>query len=346
MILVSGYYGYQNSGDEGILAVLCQELELLGVQRSEIVVLSGDPAYTTSEHQVQAIYRYNLAQIVRLMPQIKLLVSGGGSLLQDSTSWRTVPYYLVIIKLALSFKIPVVMYAQGIGPVGFVPYQRWIKRIVNQVTKVSVRDPFSAQLLQEWGVTRADLEIASDPVFNLAKASFATKNYLPGISLNLRPYPLWQQHSAQWSEIIKYWIEERDWPVYFVPLSPDDLYIGKQIQQAVPSMELFRPKNWLAAMNFISQTKVALTMRLHALIFAAISGTVPVGLAYDPKIKAIGSQLRIAVQAPEPNQRLTPILANIQENFLPYQIMLQEEVSQLQERAGKNRQILADCLRN
>ena len=141
----------------------------------KLIVLSGDPAYTTSEHQVQAIYRYNLAQIVRLMPQIKLLVSGGGSLLQDSTSWRTVPYYLVIIKLALSFKIPVVMYAQGIDPVGFVPYQRWIKRIVNQVTKYQYEILLVQKSRQEWGVTRADLEIASDPVFNLAKASLLRK---------------------------------------------------------------------------------------------------------------------------------------------------------------------------
>ena len=101
MILVSGYYGFKNSGDEAMLAALCEDLEVLNIARENIVVFSGNPNYTRRIHRVKAVSRNNPMEIIKAFKGGKLLISGGGSLLQDSTGHLTVPYYLGMIELAL-----------------------------------------------------------------------------------------------------------------------------------------------------------------------------------------------------------------------------------------------------
>lgn len=344
MILVSGYYGYQNSGDEAILAALCNDLESLGINRSQVIVLSGNPSQTEKLHKVRAISRYNLLRIVALMPKARLLISGGGSLLQDSTSWRTIPYYLSMAELAFTFGVPVIMYAQGIGPVQSVHYQRWIKRVVNKMTKASVRDTLSEELLKSWNTTQSNLFVTTDPVFGLPYKRNEPANFIPGITFNLRPYQGWQSDYVNWCHLVKLWIKQYDWPVYFVPLNPEDLKIGKQLLKAVPEMKLMKPKNWLDACNLMSQTKIALTMRLHGMIFASLGGSVPVGLAYDPKIVAIGEQLKIPVRDGKPDENLTIILSELINNVQHEHQYLQKQVEHLEKLALVNRQMLADFL--
>lgn len=125
MILVSGYYGFGNLGDEAILAALCQDLVSLGISRRQIVVPSGNPQQTAAEHGVSVLGRCDLKGIWRVLSSARCMVSGGGSLLQDATSKRSLPYYLSLVELALLRRVPVVMYAQGLGPISSGPYKSW-----------------------------------------------------------------------------------------------------------------------------------------------------------------------------------------------------------------------------
>ena len=83
-ILISGYYGFNNVGDEAILKGLIE-----GIKRVEgpidIVVLSQHPEFTSKKHEVRSIKRTNLLHIFKEMKNMDLLVSGGGSLFQDVT---------------------------------------------------------------------------------------------------------------------------------------------------------------------------------------------------------------------------------------------------------------------
>lgn len=145
MIVVSGYYGFANLGDEAILAALCADLEVLGgFSRREILVLSHNPADTESVHGVRAIDRYNLRKVWQILGIARGFVSGGGSLLQDVTGPRSIPYYLGLAELALLRKIPVVMYGQGIGPVQSALFRRWVRRVYGRSSAYSVRDRHSA----------------------------------------------------------------------------------------------------------------------------------------------------------------------------------------------------------
>src|SRR5690606_19537470 len=141
-VAISGYYGFKNSGDEAvlksILAALEAEGEAQGV-RIEPVVLSIDPAQTAAMHGVEAAHRMQPGELFRTLRGCDALISGGGSLLQDATSAKTIPYYTGVIRLAQLLGKPTYIYAQGIGPVQRGWLHPLIRGAMNRSRYISVR---------------------------------------------------------------------------------------------------------------------------------------------------------------------------------------------------------------
>lgn len=169
-LVISGYYGYNNSGDEAVLRSILLALEeqgrALGIS-VEPVVLSGNPSWTSAMYGVEAAHRMRPADVVRAIRGSHGLISGGGSLLQDATSAKTIPYYTGIMKLAQLLGKPTFAYAQGIGPVN----RRWLYPMIAGVMKrcayVSVRDAESAALLEVIGMPKGKVNVVPDPVMGL-----------------------------------------------------------------------------------------------------------------------------------------------------------------------------------
>lgn len=150
-IVLSGYYGFDNVGDDAIMYAIIQALRKIdaGVH---ITVLSNNPAATEKEFGVSAVNRWKLAEVSAVLKRADGLISGGGSLMQDATSMKTIPYYAGIIRMAKMHGTPVFVYAQGMGPIN-KGLSKWItKSTFNKVDGVTVRDIDSLQLLHEIGV--------------------------------------------------------------------------------------------------------------------------------------------------------------------------------------------------
>lgn len=166
-VVLSGYYGFNNAGDEALLAAIIQALrELRPALR--LVVLSASPAETRKTHGVEAVNRSCPFCVWRALRQADLLISGGGSLLQDVTSGRSILYYLGVVAMALLLKKPVMFYAQGIGPI----HRSWARRltrwIADRVALITVRDADSRQELERLGVKRPPVMVTADPVLGMA----------------------------------------------------------------------------------------------------------------------------------------------------------------------------------
>src|SRR5690625_3846664 len=141
-LLISGYYGFDNSGAEAVLWSILTALEA-EAERMRIpirpIVLSADPAVTSKRYGVEAIERMSPKAIIRALRQSSGLISGGGSLLQDVTGWKTIPYYIGVMRLAMLLRKPVFVYAQGIGPVERPTFHRMIRKTLEKCAYVSVR---------------------------------------------------------------------------------------------------------------------------------------------------------------------------------------------------------------
>ncbi|MFF3922108.1 polysaccharide pyruvyl transferase CsaB [Paenibacillus lactis] len=169
-IVISGYYGFKNSGDEAvlksILTALEQEGQAAGVTINP-VVLSIDPEWTKATYGVKSVHRMKLGEVRQAIKESDGLISGGGSLLQDATSPKTIPYYLGILKIAQWLGKPTFIYAQGVGPVNRKLFHPMIRSVFRKCSYISVRDAQSGELLQTMGISTESIQVVPDPVMGL-----------------------------------------------------------------------------------------------------------------------------------------------------------------------------------
>ena len=115
-IIISGYHGFKNSGDEALLFAILNTLRKKK-KDIDVTVLSKTPEETARVYNVNSVSRYNFFKVRKEMKNSKMLLFGGGSLLQDATSSKSILYYLAIIFLAQRCGIKTMLYANGIGPI-------------------------------------------------------------------------------------------------------------------------------------------------------------------------------------------------------------------------------------
>ena len=147
-IILSGYYGFANAGDEAVLAALCQILQER-LPQAQLVVLSAQPEQTAAALGVRAINRWDKAALRAELQEAALFCSGGGSLLQDVTSVRSVWYYTSLLRLAQKQGVPTIVLAQGLGPLR-TRLGCWLtRRALSRCRLLSWRDAASLRLAAE-----------------------------------------------------------------------------------------------------------------------------------------------------------------------------------------------------
>ena len=163
-ILISGYYGFGNLGDELILKNIRNELERR-FPGAGITVLSSCPADTRHCHGVNALSRWNPIRVSVAMWKSDLFILGGGGLIQDHTSSRSLLYYAGVLMLAWVFRVPSFLFSVGVERVSGSVLPRALAFLLNQpFVTVSVRDEVSNQSLLSLGVKRI-IHVTADPVF-------------------------------------------------------------------------------------------------------------------------------------------------------------------------------------
>ncbi|MDY3002799.1 MAG: polysaccharide pyruvyl transferase CsaB [Romboutsia timonensis] len=338
-VLISGYYGFYNIGDEAILKSIIEALRNED-PNIDIVVLSNDVDYTKSTYKVDAINRWKLNDIYKELLKCDGLISGGGSLFQDVTSSRSILYYTGIIWLAKLAKKPIFIYAQGVGPINKKNNRRIVGKFFNKVDYITLRDKESKLLLNSIGV-RKDIDIVPDPVmgFNIENYEFKlTKYYTKDdyITVSIRD---WKKNNSEFQKNIALTcdkIVESGINVVFIPMHGQyDETISKQVASLMRhnATVLSKDLTMEEKMMYIKESKLMIGMRLHALIFAATVGTPMIGISYDPKID---SYLKLIEQPSIGNVdtgwsplELTNMALDIISNYETEKIMLENKTFKL-----------------
>ena len=241
-IVVSGYYGSRNAGDEAMLAAMIEVLSELD-PKLHITVISADPEDTERRHGVKAIPWLGFGAIWSAIREADLVISGGGSLLQNVTSGRSLYYYLSVIFLARLLRKPVMLYAQGIGPVcGRFP--RWLMTTVSQkVSQITVRDYGSLKELESLAVTRPPVEVTADPVLAIHPVdhglgrAILTKHKAAGakpvVGISVREWCGWQSYKKVIAAATVQIMREFDARVVFLPMQyPEDVKTNRRVLRA------------------------------------------------------------------------------------------------------------------
>lgn len=317
-ILIAGYYGFKNTGDEAILAAMLQDLNEQ-INNVRFIIVSGDPHETEASHSACAIDWSDIEGIIKSIGQSDLVIMGGGGLFHDYwgfdpnsvlTSHHTgIGFYSSIALLASILDKPLILYAIGVGPLLSEMGKRYTQATVENATLISVRDTQSKEVLKSLGVPSKQIHITADPAFTLEPVvvrenipkhlreegpvlGVAVRNWDVGV---LPAY--WE---AQVAEAIESFIDRHKGSVIFIPFQDkgetllDDVGISKRIQQAMKNTDrthvmddVYSPAE---RAGLIASCDLLLGMRLHALIFAISADTPIVGMIYDPKVRILMSQ--------------------------------------------------------
>ena len=298
-ILISGYYGSKNAGDEAMLAAM---LEVLGeLENISVTVISVNPEDTKKRHGVDAIPWLNPFAIVRKIIGADLVISGGGSLLQNVTSRRSLYYYLGIIFLARLFGRRVMLYAQGIGPIrGSMP-RRLMHWIVNGVDLITVRDHGSLEELSRLKIDRPKIVCTADPVLAIRPASLAIgrdilrrsgegkflDDHSTLIGVAVRRWHGWDRCRQQLAAALDELAHEFGARIIFLPMQyPEDVRAAREVAgiSTVDCDVLDEEFSTGELLSLVGCMDLLISIRLHALIFAGVMNIPMLGISYDPKI--------------------------------------------------------------
>ena len=295
-VVMSGYYGFSNAGDDAILEAIQQAIHEASDDVA-VTVLSNDPELTQKQYGMDAIPRFRIWKVFSALRRSDALLSGGGSLLQDTTSTRSLLYYLAVIRCAQFLGKPVMLYANGIGPVRRPANRRRVKQVVERATLVTLRDHSSARELADMGVDRPDLHVTADPVFHLSPAPEARGRDLlqaaglapgaPFVAVSVRDWPDTEHFFRELARLCDHLRRTHGMEVLFLLMQPSrDRAAARKVQSFMeePSFLLDEPCTPRELMAVLGQARLCLAMRLHTLIFAARMAVPSMGLVYDPKV--------------------------------------------------------------
>ncbi len=298
-VVICGAYGRGNAGDDAILEAILQEMRSLDPDMP-MTVLSKDPKSTRLTYRVQAVHRANFPAWHRAMHHAKLYINGGGSLIQDVTSRRSLWYYLHNIQTAKRCGCKVQMYGCGIGPVIRESHRKMAARVLNaNVDAITLREPDSLEELRAMGVDKPEILLTADPALTLRQApedqtdSVLLRAGIPPhgryICFALRRWKGFEEKAPLFSKASEYAYRTYG-------LTPVFAAVEKHLDPGANQMAargLSVPHYFLndagsagTIIGALSRMEIVVSMRLHALIFAAGQGIPLAGVVYDPKVSA------------------------------------------------------------
>ncbi len=296
-ILISGYYGFKNSGDDALLLSIINDLKKYK-KEVKIVVLSSNPVETSMIYGVKSINRMNFFTIISAMFRSKMLISGGGTLIQDGTSTKSLMYYLLIIRLAKKMGLKVMLYSNGVGPIRHRKNEKHTQKVLNTVDMITLRDEVSLDELKRIGVTKPQIHLTADPAFTLVPSDIETgKGILDKASadmskkmmcISVRKWGgLGERFENTVARVVDYIAEKYNLFPVFLPMQPKlDYEISKRIASKVKAQSIVIERELTISdtLSVISNMDLCIGMRLHTLIYSASQAVPLIGLVYDPKV--------------------------------------------------------------
>lgn len=298
-VVICGAYGRGNAGDDAILEAILQEMRAIDPDMP-ITVLTKDPKATRLTYRVRTAGRMDVLTWKKAMRHAGLYINGGGSLIQDVTSRRSLWFYLHNIQAAHKAGCKVQMYGCGIGPVLREQHRKLAASVLNaNVDVITLREPDSLKELQSMGVTKPEILLTADPALTLPAAS---EDEIDSVLLRagipphgkylcfaLRNWKGFEDKAPLFAQAAKYAYETYSLtPVFAAVEKHLDPVAGRLAAAGLDIPHYFLDDAGSAGtiIGALSRMQAVVSMRLHALIFAAGQGIPLAGVVYDPKVSA------------------------------------------------------------
>lgn len=297
MVTICGSYGRGNAGDDAILKALGKELS--GISPDiRLCVMSRNPKQTRHNYRVGSIYTFNPFKMISAMRKSHLYINGGGSLIQDSTSSRSLWFYLFTLRMARLCGCKIMMYGCGIGPVSGKFNRTLSAKIIDKCANViTLREPDSLEELSRMGVKKPKMQLSADPTLNLEPANeevIQSAFFSEGLDISgkyvciaMRKWKNFDKKLPEMARVADYIAKKHGLVPVLVPMERErDLPIAEAIASKMEENALILRGEYdvYTMIGILSKMKLIVAMRLHALVFGAGQGVPVVGISYDEKV--------------------------------------------------------------
>lgn len=308
-IIISGYYGFENAGDDSIAASMIQNIRNEKPD-AKITILCKNPKRNAKKYGVRAIGRFNIIAVFREMSHAKLLISGGGNLLQNTTSSRSLFYYTSIIKMAKKKGLKIFIYANGVGPVFGKEHEKNVVNTLSLADKITFREPESINYVASLGFDKNRITLSADPALTLSAAPDERVDYIMRnidgerfFAVSLRSFA--SLHSEEVvgmdedsfavffaKEIDRIAEKTESKPLYLIMQSSRDRVLSEKVNSIAKNKgEILEGLTASEILGIISRTSLVIAMRLHLLIYGAAAGKPLIGVSYDKKVDSMLSYM-------------------------------------------------------
>lgn len=303
-VLLSGYYGYHNAGDEAILRSIIDTVRKIDAD-AEIAVLADNVDFTEKKYEIKAVKRFQPFSIFRALRRCDVLISGGGTLFQDRTSTRSLIYYTGIIRLAKCLGKRVMIYANGMGPITKRSNLTRVKKAIESADMVTLRDAESMAFVGNLNVRNPKVFLTTDPVFSLDLPDPRQAEEVLGahriprnrdfVVVSTRSWQREDEFIELFAKTCDYIVENYGKNIVFVPMQyPHDLDTTNRIKRRMRNPSFVAESlDTMQMLSLIRKSTYVLSMRLHGLIFAVQTGVPCLGFSYDPKIDRLLRQIEM-----------------------------------------------------
>lgn len=302
-VCISGYYGFKNFGDEAILKVLTEHLK-----DADVTVFSSDSQFTSDTYGVKSVKTFDLKNVVKTIQNTDILISGGGSLLQDVTSLKSLIYYSLIIALGLLFNKKVIIFAQGIGPINNKFAQIVVKNLLKQCSLVTVRDENSLKLLENWDI---DAKLVCDPIYSLDVPCQEKTN---AIGIQIRDFKTMNYNLLQKLAILVSTKFSDKKVEIFSLQEAQDLELCRKFEKILLSVNS-EIKTEIVTDNIIeriSRLEYLIAMRFHAILCALKCGVKTGAINYDIKVEKLAHDADLPLISMDAHENLEIIYNKLQ----------------------------------
>lgn len=321
-ILICGYLGFDNLGDEITLQAILHELK---DENLNIKVLSANPYKTYIQHGVNSINRWKVLSVINAIWKSDVVMFIGG-LFQDITSSFSLYYYLSLIIISKLLNRKVVFYSVGIGPI-IRNLNRSIFRTVSRyVDIITVRDNYSSNFfLQEKPVITADpaFTLPISPVKNLSsqKVGVCLKKNKKILTLELL-------------KILRY---RFNLPVELVCFNKADLTYLLEIAE-IYGLNVVKLNDFNDVYKVMPNYMFFISQRLHPLIISFLYGIPFIGLSENTmKVSSFLQEVNLNGLYIANEDEISGIVRSVIENIDGLKFLLTKKSIELKKKSSMNK---------
>jgi polysaccharide pyruvyl transferase CsaB len=298
--VLGGYYGSNNIGDDALLFLILSNIFKLK-NNLKVCVITKNPGkmqkYLDNYFaNIVTRWKWNFPGMQKSIKKSRALVFGGGTLLQDLTSSRSLGYYLWLLKTARKFNKKAVLYANGIGPLYNIKNQEKVKKIIEHISLATMRDEDSYNQLIKLGMAQPKVYLTADEAvtikdYNMVMEKEDFKEFIKNkyVVVSVRR---WQGLSLEFFEKFAAAVdnicrEHNLTPVYIVMRPKDDRAVSQKLADLNSRAYVADTGGDLGKiLAIIKSAEAVISMRLHALIFASAFNVPMIGVCYDQKVRS------------------------------------------------------------